>query len=178
MRARHVLPCALAALAAAGCGGSSERAATAPPAPRAQPGVPPALALPRSVPRRPDGSPVDPGDAAVIRRWARTLARGDERGAARLFALPSRFQNGTPVLEVRTRPERLAVQASLSCGARVTGLRGAGAYVVVRFALQGRPGGEPSCSGDASSVLRVQDGRITEWYRLFELDPSTLGDPV
>ena len=40
---------------------------------------------------------------AVIRRWADTLRRGDVRGAARFFAIPSLVSNGTPPIVLHTR---------------------------------------------------------------------------
>lgn len=144
------------------------------------PSVPRELLPPRGVPQTPDGSDVRPADADVIVTWARRLARGNEAGAAELFALPMRFQNATPVLTVDTPRERLAVQMSLSCGARVTKLEGAGRYVVVSFVLKGRPRGQRSCSGTARSVVRVQGGRIAEWYRIVEdqVEPGELGETV
>ena len=86
--------------------------------------------------------PADPAAVRVIRRWLATLRRGDTHGAARFFALPSRFQNGTPVLLVDTELKRIAVNEALPCGARMGGAGGAGAYTIVVYVLMRRPGGD------------------------------------
>ena len=188
MHVRHALLLPLLLLAGCG-GGDDERAATSRavpiPAPSPGPGpgpgaIPQELLPPRGVPQAPTGTAVDRGDAEVITTWARRLARGNERGAASLFALPMKFQNATPVLTIDTPRERLAIQVSLSCGARVTKLEGAGRYVIASYVLKGRPGGQRSCSGSAKSAIRVAAGRIVEWYRVVDeqVAPGDLGDTV
>lgn len=179
MRARQVLPLAVAGLlAGCGAGGDERRAvqrepqiplptAPAPPPPAA---VPPELEPPRHVPRTGDGRPAEAAQAGVIRRWAAALRRGDLPGAARLFALPSRFQNATPVLTIDSARERLAIHRALPCGGLPLRMERAGRFTVVLFRLTERPGGR--CAGGtgntARSAIRVSGGRIVEWYRLLE----------
>jgi hypothetical protein len=185
MRARHLPLLALALPVLGGCGGddatprAQERPAPPTQTPPAPGGLPPELLPPNGVPTRGDGSTVEPGDLAVIRRWAATLRRGDVPGAARLFALPSRFQNGTPVLDIDSPRERLAIHASLTCGATVERAQGARGYVVTTFRFTERPGGD--CAGGVGGTgrcaIRVEDGRIVEFYRLPEGAGAQQVDP-
>jgi hypothetical protein len=126
------------------------------------------LDLPPNVPRRATG-PADRASTRVIRRWLAALNRGDVTRAAHYFALPSKFQNiGTPVLTVDSERERIAVNLSLTCGARAIAAGGAGRYTIVRFRLIERPGGEcgAGAGGTARGAILVARGRIREWYRL------------
>jgi hypothetical protein len=170
-RSAAVVVAALAACAVLGCGGSSKPAPTAPqtvvredPAP-----IPPRsdLALPEDVPDRATG-PAEAASRRVINAWLRALRRGDVTRAAHYFALPSKFQNVTPVLTVDSERERIAVNLSLPCGARATDMGGAGPYTIVTFKLTKRPGGDcgSGVGGTARGAIRVEHGKITEWYRL------------
>jgi hypothetical protein len=162
--------------AAAGCGSSSpqradgsQRGATAaPPAQDHSPIKPQSdLAIPRRVPRGGTG-PSDAGARRVIRAWLDALDQNDIERAAAYFALPSKFQNGTPVLTLDSEQERIAVNVALPCGARATEMRGAGPFTIVSFRLIDRPGGEcgQAVGGRARGAIRVARGRIVEWYRL------------
>jgi hypothetical protein len=166
---------ALAAAAAAGCGGGDgstvDTADTTPGVPPPTTETTPAsspLALPRTVPQRATG-PADPSATRVIRRWLAALDRGDVRRAAHFFALPSKFQNtGTPVLTVDSERERIAVNLSLTCGAKAIETGGAGRYTIVTFRLIERPGGDcgTGTGATARGAILVARGRIREWYRL------------
>jgi hypothetical protein len=179
-RRRSVLAvaCALAAAGAAGCGGGEEeerrvdRSDTSPSAQAAAPtpATDPELALPKGVPQRATGR-VRPASARVIRRWLAALGRGDVERAAHFFALPSKFQNtGTPVLHIDSEIERIAINMSLTCGARAERMGGAGAYTIVRFRLIDRPGPGGGCGSGTGATARgailVAAGKIREWYRL------------
>ena len=84
------------------------------------------------------------------------------------LALPSKFQNATPVLIVNTEEKRIAVNTSLSCGAVATKMGGAGAFTIVTFKLTQRPGGDcgTGVGGTARGAIRVERRMIKEWYRL------------
>jgi hypothetical protein len=185
----------LLAACVAGCGGGADGAAggtgstarsdttpaqatTAAP----QPAAPPSdLAIPASVPRRATG-PADRTSVRVIRRWLAALDRGDVRRAAHFFALPSKFQNaGTPVLRIDSEIERMAVNLSLTCGARAIRTGGAGPFTIVTFRLIERPGG--ACGSGAGQTARgailVRAGRIREWYRLPDVpEPPAGAEPA
>jgi len=162
----------LAAAGLSGCGGDEQSsvdsndttpAAAAPSTPAMSP-----LDLPRNVPDRATG-PADRTSTRVIRRWLAALNRGDVRRAAHFFALPSKFQNtGTPVLTVDSERERIAVNLSLTCGARAIETGGAGRYTIVTFRLIERPGGDcgTGVGNTARGAILVARGRIREWYRL------------
>jgi hypothetical protein len=167
---------AMAAAGLPGCGGDDEQrtvdANTTPAAAAGSTGATtPArspLELPRTVPDRATG-PADRAATRVIRRWLAALNRGDVTRAAHFFALPSKFQNtGTPVLTVDSERERIAVNLSLTCGARAIETGGAGRYTIVKFRLIDRPGGDcgTGVGNTARGAIRVARGRIREWYRL------------
>jgi hypothetical protein len=162
---------------AAGCGGGSSgtRADPADTAPSNGTGtgtqsVPSDLQVPKSVPQRATG-PASRSSTRVIRRWLAALDRGDVQRAAHYFALPSKFQNaGTPVLHIDNEDERIAVNLSLTCGARAERTGGAGAYTIVLFRLVERTGPGGGCGagvgGTARGAILVSGGLIREWYRL------------
>jgi hypothetical protein len=162
------------ATGAAGCGWSSShrtsssQSTAAPPAQEHAPIQPESdLAIPRRVPREGTGRP-DPRATRVIRAWLDALNHDDIERAASYFALPSKFQNGTPVLTVDSQAERIAVNLALPCGAKAIEMRGAGRFTVVTFRLIHRPGGEcgQGVGGKARGAIRVARDKIAEWYRL------------
>jgi hypothetical protein len=162
---------ALSVAAAVGCGGSAKSSTS----PRPQtvatdPGPTPPisdLALPPGVPDQPTGPAADAA-RRVINNWLKALRHGDVKRAAHYFALPSKFQNATPVLTVNSESERIAVNVSLSCGAVATQMGGAGVYTIVKFRLTKRPGGNcgTGVGGTVRGAIRVERRRIKEWYRL------------
>jgi hypothetical protein len=176
-------------IALAGCGGGGHNATTptagqAEPAGATQPppgGQTSDLDLPASIPDRATG-PASTEARRVINAWLRALRHGDVERAARYFALPSKFQNSTPVLTVNTVKERIAVNLSLPCGAKAREMGGAGAYTIVTFVLTKRPGADcgTGVGGTARGAIRVERHLIKEWYRLpdqpSKQEPSPLLD--
>jgi hypothetical protein len=180
MRTGRILPAALAiaiAVAAAGCGGSGKSASgTSSTGSATQSAQPPdphvVLGIPEKVPLVADG-PADAGARRVINAWLRALRHGHLIRAAHYFALPSKFQNATPVLTVQTEKQRRAVNRSLPCGAVATGMGGNGAYTIVTFKLVSRPGGNcgTGVGNQARGAIKVLKGHIKEWYRLPDQAP-------
>lgn len=193
---RSVLALLVALAAAAGAGGCGGGRGAAPTVDAhdtspnngvgaATQSVPSDLALPRDVPRRATG-PASRASVRVIRRWLRALDRGDVERAAHYFALPSKFQNtGTPVLHIDNEDERIAINLSLSCGARAERTGGAGPYTIVLFRLVERGGPGGGCGSGVGATARgailVSGGLIREWYRLPDAParaaPGTSGAP-
>lgn len=138
-----------------------------------------ALGLPPRVPVRATGPGV-PEQVAVVRRWLDALSAGRVDAAARLFAVPSRFQNFRSLALIRNRGQALAVTASLPCGARMTKAGGANGFVVYEARLTERPGGD--CGAGVGGVVRgavlVRDGRMAEWYRLPDRSMPRRGERV
>ena len=160
---------ALSVTAAVGCGGA-QRSSPTPQTVADDPGPTPAvsdLALPPGVPDESTG-PAQTSARHVINGWLKALRRGDVKRAAHYFALPSKFQNATPVLTVDNEQERIAVNLSLSCGAVATEMGGAGVYTIVTFRLTERKGGNcgTGVGGKARGAIRVESQHIKEWYRL------------
>jgi hypothetical protein len=139
-------------------------------------GIDPAVLPPRSIPRH-GTDKADPHAIRVIRRWLSALSRGDIPRAASYFAIPSRFQNGTPVLHLDSRTEVLAVNVSFPCGAIATRFTASGRFTLVRFKLTERTNGD--CHGAAGhttgGAIRVVRGRIREWYRLYDPEEEMPG---
>ncbi|MEA2160258.1 MAG: hypothetical protein QOD66_2638, partial [Solirubrobacteraceae bacterium] len=117
----------------------------------------------------------------VIRAWSSALRRGDVRGAARYFALPSLIANGTSasgglaVITIRTRADADAANATLPCGAKFLRADQRGRYVNALFRLTDRPGPGGGCSSGVGQTARtnfvIVGGRIVEWIRAPE-DPG------
>jgi len=181
---RSVVALLVSALALASCGGSSssnvDTADTSPgngtgTQPRQTQSIPDDLQVPKEVPQKATG-PAKRSSTRVIRRWLAALDRGDVERAAHYFALPSKFQNtGTPVLHIDSEEERIAVNLSLTCGARAERTGGAGAYTIVLFRLVERTGPGGGCGTGVGATARgailVSGGLIREWYRLPD-DPA------
>jgi hypothetical protein len=107
--------------------------------------------------------------AAVIRRWADTLRRGDVRAAAGFFALPSVVSNGTPPIELRTLADARLFNESLPCGARLIRTSSSGRFTTATFRLTERPG--PGTCGrgvgmTARTTFVISRGKIREWRRV------------
>ena len=135
----------------------------------------------------PTGVPAEAGAVHVIRGWSDALRRGDVRGAARYFALPSVMINGTDtagsavLITIKTREQAEAANASLPCGARFISADRRGRYVNALFRLTGRPGpGGSTCGGGVGQTARtnfvIVHGRILEWIRAPD-DPGDNGAP-
>jgi hypothetical protein len=177
---------------AAGCGSgrsvlhvsthATRRTVTSPPAPA--PLINPNEPLPAP---GPTGAPAAAGAVSVIRAWSDALRRGDVRGAARYFALPSVMVNGGDasgsalVITIVTSVQAEAANATLPCGAQLISTDQRGRYVNALFRLTGRPGlGGTDCGGGVGSTARtnfvIAHGRIVEWLRA-PSDPGDNGTP-
>jgi hypothetical protein len=113
---------------------------------------------------------------SVIRAWSDALRRGDLRGAARYFALPSVMVNGSEtggaalVITISTPVQAEAANATLPCGARLISADQRGRYINALFRLTGRRGlGGTNCGGVVGATARtnfvIAHGRIVEWIR-------------
>ena len=163
MLTRPLLPIALCALALASCGGSNGKPGRA----TTQPPLDNVSTLPERVPLKATAA-ADPARVAVVRAWAKALRAGDIARASALWALPSKVQNGTPVLTLSRRADVRAFNGTLPCGSVVTSAGSAGGgFTIATFRLTGREGGD--CDGAGASArcaILVRGGRIVEWYRL------------
>ncbi|UTI66405.1 hypothetical protein NBH00_09390 [Paraconexibacter antarcticus] len=173
------LPVALTLLALgglAGCGGGGSTTltidGTAGGASSSTPGVAPspkAFGLPPAVPTRAGGQAADAVSRRVITKWLGALSDGQIQRAARFFAMPSKVQNGTQVLTLRSPADRVIFNDAFPCGAKATRMRRAAhGFTIVDFVLTERVGGNcmGGAGGRARSAIRVADGHIAEWYRL------------
>ena len=169
MRPTLSLACAGCALALAACGGGGgdddDRLKLT------TPGVEEQRARPPDPVRE-----VDEADVRVVRAWADTLRRGDVRGAARYFALPSVVANGTAPIKLDSRADVRFFNRTLPCGAKVIGSEtAANGFFIVTFRLTERPGRGSCGSGTgqtARAAFRVRDELITDWLRVQDVDSA------
>ena len=118
----------------------------------------------------------DRSPEAVIRAWVDTLRRGDVKGAAEYFALPSIVENGTPPLELRTRSDARAFNSALPCGAVLLRTSSSGRFTTAVFRLTERPGRGSCGSGvgeRARTTFVIRDGKIREWRRVADQPQSS-----
>ena len=167
---------ALCVLLLAACGGDGGPEQRDPPAtsgpqaaaPQPQPRSRGPLAIPPGVPLRES----DVGDRAaikVIRLWSDALRRSDVDRASSFWAVPSKVQNGTPVLTLATAADVRVFNGSLSCGSMLTSALGArNGFTIAVFKLTRRPGADcgTGTGAHARTAIRVRNGKIAEWYRL------------
>jgi hypothetical protein len=115
----------------------------------------------------------------VIRDWADDLRGGDLEAAADHFQLPSVAQNGSAPIQMRTRGEVRAFNASLPCGAELIDAEQHGRFTIATFELTERPG-EGECGtgvGEtAKTAFVIEDGLITRWIRV--VDEEDLAPPA
>ncbi len=164
----------VAALIAVGCGSGGHSTASHTSTTRSQttarrhgPLTAPANPVPSHAPR-----PADARTVAVIRHWADALRRGDVRGAARLFQIPSVFAPGPDQeVTIHNLAQAEAANRTLPCGARlISVVRVGGQLVQALFRLTGRPGpGGSTCNPGAGETARtnfvIRSGHIRVWLR-------------
>jgi hypothetical protein len=176
MRSTVWLASAAAVLALGACGGDRNELTTpgaAEQRPAAEPG-------PGEPPRQPGEAEVDEADVRIVRAWADTLRRGDVRGAADYFALPSTVANGTAPLRLETRAQARFFNRTLPCGAKLIGTEPAShGFFIATFRLTERPGRGECGSGTgatARTAFRVRGEHITDWLRIQDIEtaPETL----
>jgi limonene-1,2-epoxide hydrolase len=111
----------------------------------------------------------------VIKEWADALRAGDVSAASDRFAIPSFVQNGTPLVELRSRRQVETFNQSLPCGARLTAASRSGRFTVATFVLTERPG-PGSCGSGVGEVAKtafvIQAGHIREWRRVVDTEPT------
>ncbi len=170
-----VLVAATLVLGGCGSGGSSSSSHSSASRPRVttrQHASPPTPAVPANpVPARPPRT-ADARTVTVIRHWADALRRGDVRGAARVFQIPSVFAPGPDQeITIHSLAQAEAANAGLPCGAKlISVIRLGGPLVQALFRLTGRPGrGGTTCNPGAGETARtnfvIQAGRIRVWLR-------------
>lgn len=154
----------LAAVAAAGCGGSdADRNARTP-------GVSPHATVANGAGGSPATGRVEADDERVIREWSNALRRGDVRAASRYFRVPSSVANGGNPLTLRSRAAVRYFNRTLPCGAKLIATTpGRAGFVEATFRLTERPG-KGTCAGGAGGTARVafliKKGLIIYWIRI------------
>jgi hypothetical protein len=139
----------------------------------------PANPVPAHAPRAADAR-----TTAVIRGWADALRRGDVRGAARFFQIPSVFAPGPDQeLTLNSLAQAEAANQALPCGAKlISVMRVVGPFVQALFRLTGRPGrGGSACSPGAGQTARtnfvIRSGHIRVWIRAPDAPGDNQGTP-
>ena len=172
MRCTQWLASAGTALALAACGGDGDGDDRSN---LRTPGNPAERATPEAE-REASAKRADPGDVRVVRAWADSLRRGDVRGAARYFALPSRVANGTAPIRLTTRADARFFNRTLPCGARLIKTEAAAhGFLIATFRLTERPGKGECGAGTgatARAAFRVRRHHITDWLRVPDAEPE------
>ena len=109
--------------------------------------------------------PSDP--AAVVESWSQAINASDDDTAAGLFAPAAVVIQDGRRTTLNGRPEALAFNSSLPCGAKIVKTSNKGNEVTATFTLTRRPG--HMCDGTGESavpVFRITDGKITLWHEL------------
>lgn len=152
----------IGALLLGGCGGGEAGSGQATTVPQAKPSAGESAAV------------------RVIRRWSDALRRSDVERASALWAIPSKVQNGTPVLTLETAATVRLFNDSLSCGSKLLSARAHHGFTIAVFLLTRRPGADcGSGTGNvARTAIRVRNGKIAEWYRLPDDPADGDGDPT
>jgi hypothetical protein len=104
---------------------------------------------------------------AVVDSWSQALNGGDDEAAAKLFAPGAVVIQDGRRTTLATEADALAFNASLPCGAKVTGKKTDGSEVTANFTLTRRPGHMCDGTGEpAVTVFEISDGKITLWHQL------------
>jgi hypothetical protein len=140
------------------------------------PGATEERAAPTPTPEPTVSRDVNPAAVRIVRAWANTLRRGDVRGAARYFALPSLVSNGTAPIKLQTREHARFFNRTLPCGAKLIGTEPAAkGFFIATFRLTERPG-KGKCGsgtgGTARTAFRVRHKHITDWVRVPDIAQS------
>ena len=110
----------------------------------------------------------------VARAWSAALDRGDNEGAARLFARDAHIvQSGELVLG--THADAVRWNASLPCGGKIASvtLQSANEVLVV-FTLTERPHHVCDAPGSqAAALFQVRGGEIVLWHQTVVPQPDT-----
>lgn len=117
----------------------------------------------------------DADDLEVIEGWSSALSEGDVEAAAAYFATPSTAENGV-VVEIESPEDAVTFNTSLPCGADVISAETEGDLTTATFRLSERPGGGcgQGAGGEASTLFRIEDGKIVEWRRI-DMAPEAPG---
>lgn len=118
-------------------------------------------------------APVTATEQRTIQGWSDELRHGDVDGASAYFSVPSRVSNGGPtLLDLTTKAQVKAFNASLPCGAKLLRTRrSVDSFVVGVFELTDRPGS--TCDAEKGAQASVaflidDDGHIVGWIRADE----------
>ncbi len=186
--ARTALIAAVVALAVSGCGDEEPaRDAQVPPAttqtaPGSRSTPPPTatipapdaearelleLLVPEGVPTTAKGEPADAQDLAVVERWLAALTLGDIPAAADTFADGAVVQNLQPPIRLTDRALRIRFNDGFPCGAELSSASSVKGYLVVTYRLTDRKSSPcDGPGGSAAGTIKVEGGKMTEWYRL------------
>jgi hypothetical protein len=130
------------------------------------------------------GQAADSAEVRAIRGWVDAERNNRMLAASRYFSLPAIVLNGGQPLLLRTKADVVIWNSQLPCGAkliRTVAIRG---WIIARFRLTTREGG--NCDGignTASTAFALRKGKIALWIRVrddippAEAAPSRRPDP-
>jgi hypothetical protein len=104
---------------------------------------------------------------AVVRAWSARLNAGDNRGVARLFALPAVMIQGPYAYRLKTRAQVASWHSALPCSGRIVSIAIHGRYADAVFRLGNR--GSSKCDGPgtlAAARFEIRGGKIVSWEQI------------
>jgi hypothetical protein len=103
----------------------------------------------------------------VVRAWSRRLNAGDNRGVARLFALPAQLVQSGLVYRLVSYDQVALWHAGLPCSGRIVSIRFMGRYVTAVFELGNRATSRCDAPGSrAAARFEIVHGRIRSWEQV------------
>ena len=110
-------------------------------------------------------APSDP--TKVVESWSQAINASDDDTAAGLFAPAAVVIQDGRRTTLNGKPEALAFNSSLPCGAKIVKTSSKGNEVTATFTLTRRPGHMCDGTGESAvAVFRIDDGKITLWHQL------------
>jgi limonene-1,2-epoxide hydrolase len=103
----------------------------------------------------------------IVRAWSAALNRGDDRGAAELFADGARITQGDVQYTLPDRGGRLEFNSGLPCSGEIVDLHASGGEVTATFELGERTDHRCDAPGArTTAVFTIRGGRIVAFRQL------------
>ena len=103
----------------------------------------------------------------VVHAWSNRLNAYDNAGAARLFARPALFVQGSGALRLPTYADIALWHSLLPCAGRIVSISVKGEYATAVFVLTNGKHRHCDAPGQkAAAVFRVHHGKIVSWEQI------------
>jgi hypothetical protein len=106
-------------------------------------------------------------ERAIVRAWSARLNSGDNKGVARLFALPAVITQGPFVYKLASRKDIALWHSTLPCAGKVVSITVRGRFATGVFRLANR--GTIACDAPgslAAALFEIRKGKIVSWTQV------------